>query len=63
MHPDDKTPDERLRLLEARVEGMQATLRLIESHAKWIAICTLLIAFASIKDLGASWEQIRSIFS
>lgn len=62
MSPDDKTPEERLRLLEARVEGMQGTLRTIESHVKWILLCAVVVAFASIKDLSASWDQIRTLF-
>lgn len=62
MYPDDKTPEERLQHLEARVEGMQGTLRLIETHVKWILFCAFVVAFASITDLVAAWNQIRVFF-
>lgn len=63
MYYDEKTQQARLELLEARVEGMQRTVRLIETHARWILACALVVALASIKDLGASWHYISAFFS
>lgn len=63
MDNELKTHEDRLRLLEARVEGMQHTVRLIETHARWILACAIVVALSSIKDLGASWDYVSSLLS
>lgn len=62
MYGNEKTHEDRLRLLEARVEGIQRTVRSIETHARLILVCALVVALASINDLGDSWDYIRSFF-
>lgn len=56
--------NKRQMILEARIEGMQNTLRLIENHLKWIGFCVLIVTAIFVSnEFGWSFDKIRELFN